>query len=197
MRETIALDARLFAEPTVDTATIHGNLGWALAEAGDGNAALAALDRAEALMARAGGGNAGYANSRRGYRANACLQAGRAEEALAIVDAMLAEGTAATPRFRPICLRIRIGALRRLGRLAEAEGHVGAMRESASAAGQLPLTQARALVEIAALRAAQGRHDEAADDARQALALLQAIQVPESPLSRRARALLDASTVAD
>lgn len=187
IRDAIALDAWLFAEPTVDTATMHGNLGWALAEAGDGEAALAALDQAEVLMARAGGGNQAYARSRRIYRANACLQCGRVEQALAIVDELLAEASPLPAGMRANCRRIRAAAMRRLGRSAQALGDLEAMIDSARAPGVIPRHLARAYIEAAELHAALGRRAEAATQAQRAIELLEPIQTSDSPLIRIAR----------
>ena len=88
-----------------------------------------------------------------------------------------------------IAARVRVGALRSLGRLSEADTHVAEMQELAKQYAS-PENQARADMEVAQLRLAQGRGAEGVPFAHRALATLAPSQVATSALLQTARRLV-------
>ncbi|MGH8796269.1 MAG: protein kinase domain-containing protein [Caldimonas sp.] len=186
MRQALAADAKLNATPTVDTGTITAMLGEMLVDAGQFDEGLAAIERAEAVVVAAGGAGQEYPSIRRQIRrANALLVAGNAAAALDQAIAILDRVGDAGGRIRAVPLRVRVAALRELSRPSEADDLLPAMMLAAAQAN--PSSRARALLEAAMVARARGRPSEAAAFARDAVALLEPTQVPQSPLLRRAR----------
>jgi len=189
--DALAADRRLCERPTIDTGTMTSQLGGMLVEAGRFDEGLAELDRSESIIRAAGGAAQRLPTLLRAARRAHCLLiAGRAAEALELaVDILGQEDFAGTAS-------VRVGALRSMGRLSEAETHVSAMMDLSGRPGTDPVIRARADLEAAQLRLAQGRTAKGLVYARRALEALTPTQVPESALLHRARDLVAACELA-
>jgi len=196
MRECLAADSRLSEKPTVDTGTMSSQLGGMLVEAGFFDEGFAELDRAEMIIRSAGGAEQRHPTQRRAVRrAHSLLIAGHAAEALDCARSILDQAADCEGSNLAIAARIHVGALRSLGRLPEADRHVPAMAELAAKHAN-PGNRARADLEIAQLRVAQGRGAEGLSFARRALELLAPTQVPESALLKNAQKVVAACEIA-
>ena len=192
MRESLAADARLHATPTVDTGTMTAILGEMMVESGQFDEGLATIERAEAIVIAAGGAGQEFPSLRRQLRRAHCLLvAGRPAPALAEADALLARLGADDSWIGAVALRVRVAALRELARVDEADALVPAMLLAAQSPAVNASNRSRALMEAAQIGLARGRAGEAAPRGRDALELLQANQLPESRLLRRARDLAE------
>ena len=190
MREALAADKLLCDNATVDTGTMTSQLGGMLVEAGQVDEGFVELDRAEALVRAAGGsGQRHPAQRRQVRRAHCLLQAGRTSSALDAALCVLDPAAGCSASNLAVAARVRVGALRSLGRLSEADTHVAEMEELASQHAS-PENQARAHMEVAQLRLAQGRGAEAVPVAHRALTTLAPSQVPTSALLQKARSLV-------
>lgn len=190
MRECIDADAALSPIPTVDSGTLLSKFGEMCVEAGQVVEGLAALDEAERVIRAAGGAGQAYPTLRRGARkASMLLLAGRPADALADANALMQRGDAPADWITAELLRIRVGALRALGRLDEAEALLPPMLDLA-AAHCSATNRTRALAEASRVHSAYGRDAAAracAEQALQTLALTQ--QVPGSQLLRMVHGL--------
>ncbi|HEY4956548.1 MAG TPA: tetratricopeptide repeat protein, partial [Caldimonas sp.] len=190
MRQALAVDAKLNATPTVDTGTITASLGEMLVETGRFDEGLATLERAEVIVSAAGGAGQEYPSMRRQVRRAHCLLiAGRPAAALEEAIALLDRVRDNDGWIGAVALRVQVAALRELSRLGEADELLPAMMLAAQSPAVNASNRARALMEGATIGLARGRPGEAAALARDAVALLLPMQVPESPLLRRAREL--------
>ncbi len=188
MRQAVAADAKLNATPTVDTGTITAMLGEMMVESGQFDEGLTAIDRAEVIVVEAGGAGQEYPSMRRQVRRAHCLLvAGQAEAALAEAMALQGRVRDADGWLPAVALRLRVAALRELSRLGEADELLPAMLQAMQAPERSASDRAGAFLEAALLGLARGRDGQAAAFARDAVALLLPMQVPQSPLLRRAR----------
>lgn len=190
MREALAADKRLCEKATVDTGTMTSQLGGMLVEAGQVDEGFVELDRAEALVRDAGGWGQRHPAQRRAVRRAHCLLlAWRPSAALDAALSVLDGAADCSGSNLAIAARVRVGALRSLGRLSEAEAHVPEMEDLATQHAS-PENQARVNMEVAQLRLAQGRGAEGLAFARRALDILAPVQVSTSALLQAARNLL-------
>jgi tetratricopeptide (TPR) repeat protein len=190
MREALAADKRLCEKATVDTGTMTSQLGGMLVEAGQGDEGFVELDRGEALVRAAGGsGQRHPAQRRQVRRAHCLLLSGHPSAALDAARSVLDEAADCSGSNLAVAARVRVGALRALGRLAEADAHVAEM-EALAKRHASPENRARAHMEIAELRHAQGRAAEGLPFARRALEGLTPTQVSASALLQSARKLV-------
>jgi serine/threonine-protein kinase len=190
-RLALEVDLRLHPQPTVDRGATHLQIGVILVERGEAEAGVKAIEEAEAVTQAAGGGQAIAAHLRRAHRALGLLAGSRAAEALAEAEDMLQTPSVMAPGVRVATLRLRIAALRQMGRTQAADAHLDALQAAAHAAGLAPQLRWRACVEAAALHLDCGRPAQALQQLQQPLQELAASQVPTSPLLKRARELQD------
>ena len=192
IREALAADQRLSGVATVDTAAMTEQLGMMLCEAGRFDEGWAAFESAQAIVNATVGALKGHALHRSAARRAHCLYlAGRAEEALDAAAAVLDPAADARLTNLAIAAYVRVGALRLLGRLDDADAQLAPMLDLAARNGH-PGTSARADLELAWLRQAQGRAGEGLAGARRAVDVLARAHVPTSALLQQARELLAA-----
>ena len=190
MREAMEAESRLSPVPTVDTGTMTSQLGEMLVSAGRFDEGLAHIDEADAIVLAAGGAGQEFPAVRRAIRrAGALLAAARFEAALSQATSVFDRTKDSDSWISGVALNVKIGALRGLHRLEEADGLVPEMLRRVESAESLD-NRARAYCEVAATRIDQGRSKEAGEFAQRALDLLLPTQVHDSALLCRARDLI-------